>query len=239
MPGGVDLSRYTGPKDITTPGTVIDGKEIAGPLRIRADNVTIKRSIVTGSSDNSDLSVIRVYEDADNALIEDVEAAGGGGACGIAVELAGTGGTARRVDAHGCADFFRSNEGTTVVDSYGHNRWNGPGVHSDAVQALGDSNLVFRHNTLVLPGGSGVNNVIAIGGEYGRPSSVTIENNLLDGGGYTIGIDPGTTKLKIVNNRFGDSFSYGAVRSNGAAMTFSGNVWDEAGQALSLSEALK
>ena len=46
VPAGVTLSAYTGPSAITQPGTVIDGKLVKTCLVIRADNVTIRNSLL-------------------------------------------------------------------------------------------------------------------------------------------------------------------------------------------------
>ena len=44
VPSGTSLTRYTGPLNITTDGTVIDGKEVYGDLKIQASNVVIRNS---------------------------------------------------------------------------------------------------------------------------------------------------------------------------------------------------
>jgi uncharacterized membrane protein YgcG len=48
VPNGVALTNYTGPCTITTPNTVIDAKNITCQILVRADNLTIKRSYLTG-----------------------------------------------------------------------------------------------------------------------------------------------------------------------------------------------
>ena len=48
VPNGVALSNYSGPCTITTPNTVIDAKNITCQILVRADNLTIKRSYLTG-----------------------------------------------------------------------------------------------------------------------------------------------------------------------------------------------
>src|SRR5262245_31364069 len=50
VPAGTTLTPYTGPMEITTPGTVIDGKIINGTLQIHADNVTIENCKITYDS---------------------------------------------------------------------------------------------------------------------------------------------------------------------------------------------
>ncbi len=232
VPKGVTLTAYTGSRDITKAGTVIDGKLITGALTIRANNVTIKRSkVVMSGSGCTDCSVIRVFEGYTGAVVQDVEV-DGRNSCGIAVELAGDGGVAQRVNAYGCSDFYRANDGTQILDSYGHDRWAPSGAHSDGIQSLGTSNLTYRHNTLVLPGDSGVNALIMIGNEYGRSNNVKIQNNLLDGGGYTIRLMPGSSGVVISGNRFGRDYSYGPIYATSSDYSWTGNVWDLSGAAV-------
>src|SRR4029453_16253456 len=50
VPAGTALTAYTGPKTVTTDGTVIDGKVITGSLIVHADNVVIKNCKITFDS---------------------------------------------------------------------------------------------------------------------------------------------------------------------------------------------
>ena len=49
VPAGTALTAYSGPKTITTDGTVIEGKIITGSLRVTGDNVVIKNCTITFS----------------------------------------------------------------------------------------------------------------------------------------------------------------------------------------------
>ena len=229
---------------ITTAGTVIDSKLITGQLEIVASNVTVKRSkVVWPHQDcNGDCSAVKVFSDS-GTVIEDVEVDGNGGACFVGIMGGGTN-TVRRVDVHDCGDYFRADDGLTIEDSYGHDVWRGAvdgkcvdETHNDGIQSTGHSHLVFRHNTLTLPTnyegcpGAGVNDVITIGGEDGHPTDVLIDQNLLDGGGFAIGLDPYASNIRITNNHFGRHSDY-AVFKGSSGYTCTGNVWDDTGGAL-------
>jgi hypothetical protein len=245
---GVKLDPYTGPMRVTTPGTVIDGKLIKGHLIIDASNVTVKRSRVEfpHADCNGSCNAVQVNMDYSNSVIEDVEVDGNGGACFVGVLIGGSN-TARRVDSHDCGDGFRADSGATIVDSYVHNLWRGvvdgvnvDATHNDGIQTTGSSHQVFRHNTLVNTvysspyTGVGVNAAIGIGGESGPPSDVSITDNLLSGGGYTVRLDTYATNIRVTNNRIDRSFGYGPFYTNGAQYEWSNNIWDDTGRAFNV-----
>lgn len=241
-PTGVTLTPYTGPLTITKAGTVIDGKLISGQLRIAADNVTVRRSkVVWPHADcHGDCWAVVIGSDS-GTVVEDVEVDGNGGTCYVGV-LGGGANVVRRVNVHGCGDYFRPDAGLTIEDSYGHDEWRGAfdgrcvdQTHNDGVQDTGHSHVTLRHNTLVLPTnyvgcpGAEVNNVVTISSEDGPPSDVVIDHNLLDGGGWAIRLAPSATNVRITDNQFGRHSEYGVFQDEGGQYTASGNIWDDTG----------
>jgi hypothetical protein len=235
VPNGVSLSRYTGPMRVTQAGTVIDGKLIEGNLVIAANNVTLRNSRVVNTVGNSDIPVVRINEGFTGGVVQDVTIEGNGRPCNAGIVLAGRGGLAQRLNVSGCADFFDANEGTHILDSYGHDRMVINGAHSDGIQTLGDSHFVFRHNTLIMPGGSGVNSLITIGNEYNDPTDVLIADNLLNGGGFTLDIASTASNVRVTGNRFGTDYSYGINKVPGLRLDWSSNVVDASGAAIPLN----
>src|SRR5256885_16233100 len=83
---GVTLTSYTGPMNITTPGTVIENQIINGQLTVSAADVTFRNCIIQ----NADGNVIQA-DQASNLTVQNCKIIGGNLAdAGI---LAGNGGT--------------------------------------------------------------------------------------------------------------------------------------------------
>lgn len=53
VPAGTELESYEGPTRITTPNTVIDKQEIAGPIIVAAPGVVITSSRLSGTFDDA------------------------------------------------------------------------------------------------------------------------------------------------------------------------------------------
>jgi len=104
---------------VTTPGTVIDGREVRGYIHVKADNVTITRTRVTYDGYHS----IRVFDGAEGTVIEDSEITclsdhGNGVVFGNYV--------ARRVTITGCRNGFMYSASAPAVIEDGY--WNGKRV---------------------------------------------------------------------------------------------------------------
>ncbi len=212
----------------TTAGQVIDGWHITGNLNIQASNVTVKNSQIDGTIDNeTGPTHYGPFTVADTTI---------GPASGC-VSLPGIGEsnyTATRVLIRGHDDGFRmSGNDVTVTDSYAHLCWNPPsiappdGSHSDGFQnyckdSSGGSsvciNLTFNHNTIDehdIAGNSAVNaGSNADGSKFG---TVTMNDNLFWGGGYTVVTQWGSGPIwTIHNNRFVDKgWQYAPVDAEG------------------------
>jgi len=225
---GVSLTRFScsgGVTEITRPGTVIDGKDIRCGLLIRADNVTVRRSrVVTGTE-----LPIRTEDGRRGARIVDTEIDGSPGGCIAAIGYEGW--TAIRVDIHGCGDGVRIENGSTLQDSWVHDFWDGTvngqqvdDPHHDGAQSTGGSGLTIRHNRIDNP--KDQTSCILVGGEFGAPSNVLIENNYLNGGNYSIYLDPKGSNRVIRNNVFTRNYVYGPLRLEGT-YTFTGNRYTD------------
>lgn len=224
---GVQLAAFACTGDvteITTAGTVIDGKDIRCGLLIRTDNVTISRSRVSTGQDIP----IRTEDGRRGARITDVEIAGQPG-CIAAIGYEGW--TATRVNIHGCGDGVRIENGSTLQDSWIHDFWDGTkngqqidDPHHDGAQSTGGSDLTIRHNRIDNPHDQ--TSCMLIGGEFGSPSNVLIEDNYLNGGNYSIYLDPKGSNRVIRNNTFTRNYVYGPLRLEGT-YTFAGNHYTD------------
>ncbi len=245
VPAGVTLSPYTGPSRITQPGTVIDSKLITTPLVITASahNVTIKNSRIAAQG----FWLVLNDEGATNLQIIDTEMDGKGNTSSDAA-IAGRNYTLTRVNIHGTVDGLKLGSKVTVQDSYIHDLVMTADSHNDGMQSLGSDDVLIRHNTVIMPNGA-TSAILLSTGSANSMRRITIDNNLVAGGAYTIyggyqaGVDvlSRVSNIVVSNNRIStvihpNGGAYGPLTSvSSPAVTLSGNVWydgPKAGKAL-------
>lgn len=188
VPAGVQLRSQSGDLTITKAGTVIDGLDLRGCVSVRATNVVIRNSRITCGSwyaigvQAGTGSDSWVAPDA-NLLVENVEIVMSSmDMKGIAFD----GYTARRVWFHGGSDCAHFGRNVTVEDSFcdipaGRNIGS---AHIDGFQSDGGRNIVLRHNTIRVPYSQ--TSAILMSTNTSRISDVSIVDNLMAGGGYTV-----------------------------------------------------
>jgi len=218
---------------ITKDGTTVDSLHIKGTVTVRANNVTIKRSLI----DNTGLYPIQIDSGYRNLVIEDVEIDGNGnGEAGRASTAILRGDyTLRRVDIHSVIDGPRI-EGDNVVieDSYVHDLSRIPGGHHDTIQIRKGSNIVIRHNTLLAYNaqtGDEMNAAIQIGSLTGPLDNLLVDGNMMNGGNYTVNAGKASgSPIYFRNNVFGRDFRYGVLSDGPGVNWDSSNVWLDNGQ---------
>lgn len=235
VPAGVTLTTYTGPLTINQAGTVIDGKKITGCVVIKANNVTIKNSLLQTNG-----CFFNVLSDNGNTglLLQDVEIDGQGNTTGDSA-VNGGGYTCLRCDIHGTSDGFKAGTGVIIQDSWIHDLAQGPGGHNDGVQSLGTTSLKIIHNSIVVQDGA-TSAIILSTGSASAMKNVEIRDNLLGGGAYTVygGYASGrdtlskVANISITGNRFTTvvhpkSGAYGPMTSVDPPVVTSGNVWHD------------
>ena len=241
----MSLTPYTGPSTITAAGTVIDGKLITQPLVIAssASNVTIRNSKISAQGN----WLVLNDAGAKNLQIVDTELDGKGNTSNDAA-VAGRNYTLTRVNIHGTVDGLKLGDNVTVQDSYIHDLVMTGDSHNDGMQSLGSNDVLIRHNTIIIGKGS-TSAILLSTGSADEMRRITIDNNLVGGGAYTIyggyqaGVDDPSKVSDIVvsNNRFTTQVypnggAYGPLTSvSRPAVTVSGNSWydgPKAGQAV-------
>ena len=242
---GVTLSAYTGPRTITTPGTVIDGKDIVGDLSIQASNVKITRSRVRGH-------ITTGYGENTGILIQDVEV-NPGNVNGSRSAIGNSGFTCLRCHVYNAGQGFNITSNVTIRDSYVHDLFGQGDSHNEPIVSNGGGPFTIVHNELFAnfnsaTTGGGMSASLALYGDFSPIRDVLVQNNrfnLANKGSYCVyaGSVPGkkyptASNTRLVGNRFGGTQpqcgQYGPVSSyssaNGNAWT--GNVWDEDGAAM-------
>ncbi|HOY80521.1 MAG TPA: hypothetical protein PLB92_00140 [Rhodoglobus sp.] len=243
VPAGTTLTAYTGPLTITTAGTVIDRRKITGCVVIKANNVTIKNSLLQTNG-----CFFNVLSDNGNTglVLQDVEIDGQGNSTGDSA-VNGSGFTCLRCNIHGTVDGFKAGTNVVIQDSWIHDLVIQGDSHNDGIQSLGTTSLKIIHNRIVLADGA-TSAVILSTGSASAMKNVEIRGNLLGGGAFTVygGYAAGqdvrsrVDNISITDNRFTTvvfprSGAYGPLTSADPPVVLSGNLWldgPKAGQSI-------
>jgi hypothetical protein len=220
---------------ITQNNVTISGLEVVGSILVEGNNVTIENTLVNDPDYDQ-----AIHTSGTNGLVvknstihgASASSPGSQGILGPAV-----------VDGDYIYNEVEGVEGTgmTIQDSYILSNGSVSNGHNEPVDVddgVSDA-TVIRHNTLLNP----LNQTAAIiaGGPWGPVENVTIDDNLVAGGGYTIycceatawGVSAPSSNTAITNNRFSRLYfqsggSFGPLADlNKKLTTFTGNFWDE------------
>ena len=216
VPPGTQL-HPSGSLTVDTPGTVLDALDVHGSVVITAPNVVVKRSRFTGTGTTPWAIQTR---DAGSVLIEDVTIEGNYTDAGIAY----ANWTAERVEIVGMTnDGAKMGNNVTIRDSWIHGFHPEDGAHADGLQLTEDvGNILVQHNQIDPGGGIGANSAIFLSPDLGPQVSgagpVTLDGNVLGGGGYTLYVVGGAngaelTDVHVLNNRFLRDAQYGPIRA--------------------------
>jgi hypothetical protein len=224
---------------VTKAGANIKNLQFAGRIVVAAANVKMQFIRVRSATDAKTTNVVQVDYNNPAAYLtmEDSEVDGGNNpGCDELVDYSQF--TLIRDNLHSCGDGTHPNGNAVILDTWIHDLDGCCGNHNDDVQLTEGSNVTVRHNRL--DNANGENSSILIGADQGPISNVDIEDNLLNGGGFTYqGGDRGrVSNVTFTNNHFlrmpeagayfprCGSFGPSTAASNNA---WSGNVWDDTG----------
>jgi hypothetical protein len=202
---------------VSTPGTVLDGVHISGDLLITAQNVTIKRSQIDGG-------VLDEYAGKHYSFTITDSTVGPASGCLTSPGIGEANYRATRVLIRGHGDGFRaSGDGIDIQDSYVRLCSN-PGDHSDGIQTyLTGKGLVLNHTTIDQRNVSSFNAPIFIVDD--QTEDVTVTNNLVMGGTYTIQLKNFHGSAVVKYNRVvNKSWAYGPVEADCPRIDWSGNT---------------
>lgn len=232
VPDGVSLTA-SGSLTITEDGTVIDGLHVRGEIKIYADNVTIKNTLVESATSSNPVYVDR---GTTGTLIERVEIDNLGGG-GIGVFMRGSG-SIRFADIHSAEDGVRINsDDVTVEYSYIHDMVREPGGHHDSIQIRRGDDVTVRGNNLqsyVAATDDPQNAAIQIGSLSGddQISNLLVIGNLMNGGNYTIngGGRWEVESARYAENEFGRDYKFGVAGNLQNSVWEDTNVWHDTGE---------
>jgi hypothetical protein len=193
---------------------VIEGLDIRGMVTINADNVTLKNCKITAG----EWAVINITSGSTGVVIQNCEINGlsAEGVRGISGQ-----GTFLSNNIHHTEDgIYLTGSNTLIQDNYIHDlqsNWSGP--HYDGIATDGGvSNITIRHNTVINPHGQ--TSALMLSNYFGSVSNVTVDNNWLEGGGYTVYSDGqfngGTISgVSFTNNYLVEGqYGYSSIRNN-------------------------
>ena len=232
VPDGVSLTA-SGSLTITEDGTVIDGLHVRGEIKIYADNVTIKNTLVESATSSNP---VYVHRGTTGTLIERVEIDNLGGG-GIGVFMRGSG-SIRFADIHSAEDGVRINsDDVTVEYSYIHDMVREPGGHHDSIQIRRGDDVTVRGNNLqsyVAATDDPQNAAIQIGSLSGddQISNLLVIGNLMNGGNYTIngGGRWEVESARYAENEFGRDYKFGVAGNLQNSVWEDTNVWHDTGE---------
>lgn len=211
VPAGTQLKVHNGDLNITTAGTVIDGLDIRGLVKISAPNVTIKNTIIRGKALSGVAPLINNLSGQSGLKIIDTELFPST-ASPYAMGIYGYNFTATRVNIHGVIDSVHLTGGNVKIDrSWLHDNLHytsdpnhgGKPSHDDSIQIQKGSNISVTNNTI-----SGSHSAaIMITQDTGKVSNFTFTGNSANGGACTVNIAEKSygpvQGVKIADNTFG------------------------------------
>ncbi|MHC4046602.1 Ig-like domain-containing protein, partial [Bradyrhizobium sp. 23AC] len=220
---------------ITQAGAVVSGLNITGSVYIRADNVTLQNCKVTSGG----WAGVTIDSGVTGAVVQNCTIDGTGRAPD------GTG----NQGIMGSGTFIGNNifnvengivpgSNSVIQGNYIHDLHAGGSPHYDGIQIDGGlSNIQITGNSIINQWGW--TSAIMIDNDFGPVSNVTVTNNLLTGGAYTVYADSnlGTasiTGVSFTNNHIGGA-QYGDAMIRGNSSVFSGNFTDGAALASALN----
>lgn len=242
IPQGTILTPVIGGLNVTVAGQVISDKDITGCVNINADNVTLRRVKIKGCASEP---VINVGYGHKGIIIEDCEIDGQNrNSFGSGVGYEGF--TIQRCNIHNTGLGVHMTNNVTVEVNWIHDLYEAGGSHNDNIVTNGGSNFIVRGNNLENSHTQTAN--VALYGDFAAVSNALVENNLLQGGGYSVyggSVDgkpytSGANNIRFLNNRFTKKYwpkggYWGPVSAfdpSKPGNVWSGNIWDDTGSVI-------
>ncbi|WP_199184204.1 UrcA family protein [Cryobacterium sp. Y62] len=237
VPAGTVLKVVNGDVNVTTPGTVLNGLDIRGLVKINAANVTIKNSIIRGRADKPGV-LINNLGGFSNLVLTDTEifptvmSNNNHGIYGYNF-------TATRLNIHNVIDGIHiTGSNVTVQKSWIHDHAHyakdpnhgGTPSHDDGIQVQIGNNIKIDGNRLT----GSYSAAVQVTQDRGKVSNFSFTNNYADGGHCTVNIAQKTygplLGTVIKDNKFGrdtDNFNCGIVASTATTIDHARNFFTD------------
>jgi len=213
VPAGTTLTKRSGDITITTPGTVLENVDLDGYVKVQADNVTIRNSILRGGvKATTGKALVMNWNGAKNLVIKDTTLIARNPSAYVD-GISGKDLTVQRVDVSGVVDAVKViGSNVSITDSVFHDAYHlASGVtyqadgstHNDGVQVEGGGNIAISGNKIT----GFYTSAIMVTQNAARITGLNINNNTLSQGGCTINMsEKGKGPLggvSVVSNKFG------------------------------------
>ncbi|WP_158252895.1 hypothetical protein [Cryobacterium sp. N21] len=211
VPAGTSLKVVNGDINVTTPGTVLNGLDVRGLIKISAANVTIKNSIIRGRTMNGPGALINNLGGYSNLVITDTElfpTVASPDANGIY----GYNFTATRLNIHNVIDGIHvTGSNVLIQNSWIHDHMHylndpnqgGSPSHDDSIQVQIGNNVTVTGNRLT----DSHSAAVQITQDRGVVSNFSFTDNFANNGACTVNIAEkayGPLKGTIIkDNKFG------------------------------------
>ncbi|ETK34338.1 right-handed parallel beta-helix repeat-containing protein [Microbispora sp. ATCC PTA-5024] len=237
VPPGTPL-RPSGSIRVTREGTVIDGLDVHGEISVEADDVTIRNTRVRGIPGWWGILQRQGFS---GLTVQDVEIFGNGRER-TQFGILNQGGmiTVRRADIHTISNGISTEQGL-IEDCYVHDPKLYKGDHIDMIMSSGPpapgTQLIIRHNTAVNT--LDQTGAISLFQDFGVVHDVTVQDNLLAGGGWSLyagaGVKGTSSNVKVIGNVFsrkvwpkgGQAGPVAYWDAHGPGNVWQGNKWDD------------
>ena len=193
VPEGTRLTVHEGDLTITKAGTVVDGLDIRGFVRVKADDVVIKNSIVRGRDIGAqNMHLVQMSTGFKNLVVRDTTLASDKLSPYIK-GIVGWNFTLDRVRIHRVVDQVSIiGDNVTIKNSLLNGNlfyeqdpnYQGTPTHDDNIQISIGTNLTFINNVMT----DTTNAAIMVTQDRGHVSNMRVENNFMDGGACTVNL---------------------------------------------------
>jgi Ca2+-binding RTX toxin-like protein len=201
---GTALKVFNGTYYVTQDNAVISNLEVHGDIVIEADNVTMKNIKLVS---NTPWHALKILDDVKGFTLTDSEIDGGGDT----VNAIYGHGTFLRNDLHDVENGINVTGAADIRDNFIHNLRGPSTAHFDGIENNGASNVNIIHNTIV--NDHDQTSAVMLDTYFGSLSNIKVDNNWLEGGGYTVYLDGRFTggtvddkSISITNNHIGGGY---------------------------------
>ena len=232
------LTEYTGTTTITQDGTTLENYSINGTLNIRANNVTIKNCLIATDG----IYGIRANYGHTGLLVENCEIRDMQSAA-----ILGDNFTARNCNIwNSGGDGIKPGNNFLIEGCYFQKLGYKEDAHADGIQMVAGGNGIIRGNTFDMTydvQGYRNSQCIIILTNNAPIDNILIENNWIDGGGYSVQVrDKGNghgipTNVIIKNNLLGRNYQFGThILDEG--VIWSCNRWEDTNELIGTCNSL-
>ena len=180
VPAGTTLNTYNGTLVVTQDNAVISGMRFTGNVVINAQNVTMVNCVIDTTTP---WHAILIPDGYTGFTLKNSEINGNG----QTVNAISGSGTFLNNDIKGVQNGINIYGASVIENNFIHDMAGGPNSHFDGIENNGASDVQIIHNTII--NDYDQTSAVMLNNEFGSLRNITIDDNYLVGGGYTIYLD--------------------------------------------------